>query len=165
MNSYQVAVAAEAYVAAAFAQAGCDVSVQYGANQPGYDLIAVRGRGFLKISVKGSQDGGWIAAGSYKEKGISYRRALTRWQKDHDPRMVFAFVQFSGVNFGEFPRIYFATTGEVVAHLSKARKGNVSLILHEDHEYVRGVAAGSRDKIPDKWRLSRRRILELFNRK
>src|SRR5574341_531498 len=164
MNSYQVAVAAEAHVAAAFAQAGCDVSVQYGANQPGYDLIAVRGRGILKISVKGTQEDNWIAAGEYKEKGISYRRALIEWRKDHDPKMVFAFVQFSGGKIGEFPRIYLATTGEVVRHLSKARKGHVSLILYEDHEYRRGIAAGSRDKIPDKWRLSKRRILELLKR-
>lgn len=162
MNPYQVAVAAEAYVAAALSQAGCDVSVHYGANQPEYDLIAVKGERFLKTSVKGNQDGGWIAAGSYKEKGISYRRALRRWEKDHDRRMVFAFVEFSKVGLGEFPRIYLATTPEVVAHLAKARKGNVSLILYEDHEYVRGIAAGSRDKIPSKWRLSKARMRELF---
>ena len=39
VSSWHVKVAAEAYAAALFAQCGIDVSVQYGADQPGYDLI------------------------------------------------------------------------------------------------------------------------------
>ena len=54
-----VATAAEAFAAAQFARFGYDVSVQYGANQPEYDLIIAEGRRMLKISVKGSADGGW----------------------------------------------------------------------------------------------------------
>ena len=59
ISSWHVGVAAEAFAAALFARLGYDVSVQYGANQPEYDLIAVSGDKMLKISVKGSQDGGW----------------------------------------------------------------------------------------------------------
>jgi hypothetical protein len=59
MNKYHVAVAAEAVAATTFARAGYEVSVQYGANQPGYDLVAVKRKRILKVSVKGSQDGGW----------------------------------------------------------------------------------------------------------
>lgn len=58
MSSRHVGVAAEAFVAAQFARLRYDVSVQYGANQPEYDLIAVSGDNMLKISVKRSQDGG-----------------------------------------------------------------------------------------------------------
>jgi HJR/Mrr/RecB family endonuclease len=54
MTPYQVAVAAEGFAAALFARAGFHVSVQYGANQPGYDLIVERGRVAYLISVKGS---------------------------------------------------------------------------------------------------------------
>ena len=43
ISPWHVGVAAEAYVAAMFARCGYDVSVQYGANQPEYDLIAVSG--------------------------------------------------------------------------------------------------------------------------
>jgi len=45
IHQYPVGVAAEAFAAGLLApdQAGCDVSVQYGANQPEYDLIAVKG--------------------------------------------------------------------------------------------------------------------------
>jgi hypothetical protein len=59
MKPFHVGVAAEAFAAGLFAQAGFDVSVQYGANQPEYDLLVSRDDRFLKISVKGSQEGGW----------------------------------------------------------------------------------------------------------
>ena len=49
ISSWHVGVAAEAYTAAVFARYGYDVSVQYGANQPEYDLIAVSGDKMLKI--------------------------------------------------------------------------------------------------------------------
>ena len=55
-SSFHCGVAAEAFAAAQFARFGYDVSVQYGANQPEYDLVIVRGDLALKISVKGSQD-------------------------------------------------------------------------------------------------------------
>jgi len=38
-SSWHVATAAEAVVAAQFARLGFDISVQYGANQPEYDLM------------------------------------------------------------------------------------------------------------------------------
>jgi hypothetical protein len=36
--------AAEAIAAALFARSGCDVSVQYGANQPEYDFMVAKGK-------------------------------------------------------------------------------------------------------------------------
>ena len=39
ISSWHVGVAAEAFAAALFARLGYDVSVQYGANQPEYDLM------------------------------------------------------------------------------------------------------------------------------
>jgi hypothetical protein len=59
MPNWHVSTAPEAMAAAQFARFGCDVSVQYGANQPEYDLMIARGEHMLKISVKGSSDGGW----------------------------------------------------------------------------------------------------------
>ena len=59
MTTYQVKIAAEAYAAGFFAHAECDVSVQYGANQPVYDIIAARPPKLVGVSVKGSQDGSW----------------------------------------------------------------------------------------------------------
>ncbi|MDQ0415667.1 hypothetical protein [Mesobacillus stamsii] len=75
MNSHQVSVAAESYTATLFAWAGFDVSVQYGANQPEYDLVVVCGEKMLKVSVKGSKDGGWGLTQSHK-KDKSYSEAI-----------------------------------------------------------------------------------------
>lgn len=41
-TSWHVSVAAESITAALFAQCGYDVSVQYGANQPEYDLMVAK---------------------------------------------------------------------------------------------------------------------------
>jgi len=54
MKSWHVGIAAEAFAAGMFARCGYDVSVQYGANQPEYDLMIASGEKVLKISVKGS---------------------------------------------------------------------------------------------------------------
>jgi hypothetical protein len=50
MNYHQVSVAAESFTAALFAWAGFDISVQYGANQPEYDLVVVKGDKMRKVS-------------------------------------------------------------------------------------------------------------------
>lgn len=47
VSSWHVGIAAEAFAAAQFTRFGVDVSVQYGANQPEYDLIATRGDPFI----------------------------------------------------------------------------------------------------------------------
>jgi hypothetical protein len=44
------------HIAAQFARCGYDVSVQYGADQPEYDLIVAKEDHLMKVSVKGSQD-------------------------------------------------------------------------------------------------------------
>jgi hypothetical protein len=59
VSGWHIRIAAEAIAAAQIARCGLDVSVQYGANQPEYDLIVSRGEKLLKVSVKGSQDGSW----------------------------------------------------------------------------------------------------------
>ena len=67
MNKHQTAVAAEAFAAGVFAQAGLSVFVQYGANQPGYDLLVSDEAMTLHVSVKGSADGSWFLTA--KDKG------------------------------------------------------------------------------------------------
>ena len=74
LSQYHIGVAAEAFAAGLLAHAGCNVSVQYGANQPDYDLIAARNSNALMISVKGSQDGAW-GLSQYYLKDADYHRA------------------------------------------------------------------------------------------
>jgi len=76
MSKWHVATAAEAIAAAQFARCGWDVSVQYGANQPEYDLMVSKGNNVLKVSVKGSQDGSWGLTQKYLKRTGNVKRQL-----------------------------------------------------------------------------------------
>lgn len=56
MTPRQCEIVAESYTACLLARSGYDVLVQYGANQPHYDFVAVKDKRIIPISVKGSQD-------------------------------------------------------------------------------------------------------------
>jgi len=87
-RSYHVGIAAEAFAAGMFAHAGFDVSVQYGANQPDYDLIVKREDKFLAISVKGSQDGGWGLTQGYLKNG-NYHKAVDDGMRNKERKHFF----------------------------------------------------------------------------
>ena len=162
ISSYHVAVAAEAFAAGLFAQAGCDVSIQYGANQPGYDLVVGKDKRLMKISVKGSQDGGWGLVQSYKSPGVNYHQTADLWLKDQSSDTIFCLVQFEDVPLGQCPRTYLASPKEVANYLKKARNNNGSTILCEHYTYKKGLGAGCTDKIPDEWNFSVNRIKSLL---
>src|ERR1035438_2168098 len=139
MRQFHVAVAAEAFAAGLFAQAGCDVSVQYGANQPEYDLIASKNDRFLKLSVKGSQDGGWGLIQSYKRPGVTYAEAASAWADAQSPKLVYCLVQFKNRPLGTCPDVYLATPAEIAAHLTASRNGHGNTILYTVYTYKKGV--------------------------
>lgn len=161
MTSHQVSVAAEAFAACLLAQAGCDVAVQYGANQPGHDLVATKGRKAVKVSVKGSQEGGWGLIQSYK-RGLTYAEAADSWAADQQPDVVFCLVEFSGVSVGQAPRAYFAWPDEIAGQLKTSRGGHGHTILYEDYTQRGGIAVNFRNKLPDSWCASSHRIAHLF---
>jgi hypothetical protein len=164
-TSWHVGVAAEAITAALFAQCGYDVSVQYGANQPEYDLMVAKGERLLKISVKGSQDGGWGLSQSFMKKGSrDYHSAIKTWVDRHKPRTVLCFVQFKNAKLTELPRLYLATPVEVGDRLRASRKGVGETILWEWHEWgKRAHGAGTVEEIPSLWKFSAERIESLLN--
>lgn len=164
-TSWHVAVAAEAAAAALFARCGYDVSVQYGANQPEYDLIVAKGERLLKVSVKGSQDGAWgLCQSDLKPKQADYHDAIDRWVGGHKPRTVLCFVQFRGVGVTYMPRVYLATPHEVAQRLHETANGRGGTILYERHQWgPRARGAGSIEEVPEKWRFSRERVEELFS--
>ncbi|MFA6043732.1 MAG: hypothetical protein WC718_02000 [Phycisphaerales bacterium] len=164
MSQWHVGVAAEAFAAGLFARCGYDVSVQYGANQPEYDLAVIRGERMMKVSVKGSQDGGWGLTQSYLEKGkANYHEAIDVWAARHKPRTVVCFVQFDGVAITAMPRIYLATPGEIAAHMKASAKGRGDTILEEDKCWgPRSQAHGTTDQIPASWHFSSERIEQLL---
>lgn len=162
LPSWHIGVAAEAIAAAQFARCGFDVSVQYGANQPEYDLIVAKGDRLLKVSVKGSQDGSWGLTQSYL-KTADYHGAIQQWLRRHGSRTVFCFVQFRGVALNDLPRLYLASSVEVAQRLRETARGRGDTILYEDHTWgPRAVAAGTIERLPESWRFSIKRIEELL---
>ena len=163
ISSWHVGVAAEAYAAAIFARYGYDVSVQYGANQPEYDLIAVSGDQMLKISVKGSQDGSWGLTQSYK-KDCDYHEAIARWLSVHHKKTIFCLVQFQNTAPNEMPRIYLASPEEIAERMNATAAGRGDTILYENHTWgPRAVGRGTTDRIPDQWLISAERLEHMFN--
>ena len=162
-TQWQIAVAAEAIAAAQFARAGCDVSVQYGANQPEYDLVAARGQRIMKVSVKGSQDGGWGLTQSFI-LNADYHGAIDAWLARHGAKTVLCFVQFREVGYDELPRLYLARPSEVAARLKDSAAGRGETILYEHHQWtLRAHAAGTIDRIPDSWRFTEERVDSLLD--
>lgn len=164
MGQWHVAVAAEAIAAALFARCGYDVSVQYGANQPEYDLAVIRGQQMLKVSVKGSQDRGWGLTQSYLKKGMAnYHEAIDAWLARHKPRTVFCFVQFIDVPIDAMPRVYLATPAEVALQLKASAGGRGETMLMEKRVWTdRAKHGGKVDQIPESWKFSSSRIEQLM---
>ncbi len=164
-SNWHVATAAEAIAAAQFARLGFDVSVQYGANQPEYDLMITDGTRTMKVSVKGSQDGSWGLTQSHLRRAgkANYHGAIDAWLSRHKPRTVICLVQFRGVSPDEMPRIYLATPGEIAARLREASGGRGDTILYENHTRgPKAAGAGTTERVPDAWRLSAVRVEELL---
>jgi hypothetical protein len=157
MTPRQCEIAAEAYTTSLLAQCGYDVLVQYGANQPQYDLVADKHDRLMRISVKGSQDGGWMLAVRYKEASLSYHDAIDRWHAAHRPEIVFFFVQFAHVAVGEPPRVYVSRPSEIAAQLKSQCGGRGYGALVEER---RRYAPNSKydERIPEAWRFSEARI-------
>jgi Holliday junction resolvase-like predicted endonuclease len=164
VSSRHIGVAAEAAAAALFARIGYDVSVQYGANQPEYDLIVARGESILKVSVKGSQDGGWGLSQSTLVKGTAdYHGAAETWRLRHTPRTILCLVQYKEVGVDQMPRVYLATPAEVAARLRSAAKGRGDTILHERHTWApNAYGAGTTEEIPADWLFTERRVEALL---
>lgn len=160
MTPRQCEIAAESYTACLLAQAGYDVLVQYGANQPDYDLIAVKEKRMLLISVKGSQDGGWMLAVKYKEKGVTYHEAIDRWFAAQRDDVIFVFVQFFGVPVGGVPRSYVARPIAIAEQLKSQRNGEGYGSLQEDRLRHSPKSSFS-ERLPETWNFSSKRIDEI----
>lgn len=170
LTPWHVATAAEALAAAQFARCGFDISVQYGANQPEYDLVAARGDKMMKVSVKGSQDGAWGLTQSHLKLAntqgtkANYHGAIDLWLAKHSKKTVFCLVQFKDVAIHELPRVYLATPAEIAAELKAAAAGRGDTMIYEQHSWApHAHARGTIDKIPAAWQFSEARIIALLS--
>jgi hypothetical protein len=162
MTPHQVSVSAESFTATLFAWAGYDVSVQYGANQPEYDLIVANGNRMVKVSVKGSQDGGWGLTQKYLNNS-DYHSAIDQWINKHSNKTIFSLVQFENIDLEleMMPKVYLATPLEIASYMKTMINGfgNTSLKMH--HEWKSGIAKGTIDTIPSSWKFSKQRLNKL----
>lgn len=102
----------------------------------------------LKVSVKGSKDGGWGLTQSHISNA-DYRGAADAWLAKHPRKTAFCLVQFQGVPATELPRMCLATPKEIAACLKAAAAGRGDTILYERHAWsARAQAAGTVDVIP-----------------
>jgi Holliday junction resolvase-like predicted endonuclease len=164
MTSYQVQVAGEAFAAGALAHAGCNVSIQYAANQPEYDLLAETRDRVLKVQVKGSQDGAWGLTQSLMEKR-DYHGAADKWLAKQGKKTVYVLVQFEGVTPGQSPRLYLATPREIADRLKQSSKGRGETILFEYREWSkRAHGYGTIDRIPKEWTFTKQRVDEFIRK-
>ena len=132
MTPRQCEIAAESYSACLLSQAGYDVLVQYGANQPHYDLVAEKDNRFLPISVKDSQDGGWMLAVRYKKDSSTYHEAIDKWLAAQRDDIVFLFVQFIHVSLGGAPRAYLVKPPDHEELLNKLESAGKRKMEHEE---------------------------------
>lgn len=161
LPSWHIGVAAEAIAAGQFARCGWDVSVQYGADQPEYDLIVAKGDRLLKVSVKGSQDGSWGLTQSYLANA-DYHGAVEKWLGRHGARTVLCLVQFKNVALDALPRMYLARPSEIADRLRETAKGRGDTILYEEHTWGRrAVGAGTIERLPESWRFTAARLESL----
>ena len=162
LSSWHVAIAAEAATAMLFARCGWDVSVQYGANQPEYDLVAVRADAILKVSVKGTQMAGWGLAQAFVRKA-DYHRAINIWLERHKPHTALCLVQFKNVPLSVMPRVYLATPKEIAKRLHASAGGRGSATLYQKQVWgPRAAGAGTVDEVPDSWLFTPERVAEVY---
>lgn len=158
MRSYHVGIAAEAFAAGMFARCGCDVLVQYGVDQPEYDLVVGRAGQFLKVSVKGSQDGSWGLTQSFLENA-DYHAAIDTWLAKHHGRTALCLVQFKSVAMDQLPRVYLAWPAEIARRLRETAAGRGDTILYEQKTWsTRAHAAGTSEQVPSEWHFSEQRL-------
>jgi hypothetical protein len=162
-TSWHVKVAAEAFAAGVFAHSGFKVLVQYGADQPEYDLAVEKDGKMMKVSVKGSQTGSWGPSQSFLANG-DYHAAADTWRSRHHEETVLCFVQFRDVQVGEAPRVYIATPAEVCARLKATAGGEGRTVLYESRRWgPRSRAVGFEERIPPEWRFSLSRAERLLS--
>lgn len=116
----------------------------------------------LKVSVKGSQDGGWGLTQSHMSNS-DYHAAADAWYRKHNPGTIICLVQFKDIPINEMPKVYLATPKEIADHLKKSANGRGDTILYGYKQWTdRAAGKGTIDQIPNEWAFSKERIAEMF---
>lgn len=127
-------------------------------------MIAVDGH-MLKISVKGSSDGGWGLSQSQlsawrknnPDGPPNYIAAADMWLTRHKPRTAICFVNFRQVPFDGMPRVYLASPNEVANKLKSARAGKGDTILFD-----LPVRNSSKAVVSSEWMMTPERVMKFL---
>jgi hypothetical protein len=161
LTAHQVQVAGEAFAASLFARARCDVLVQYGPNQPDYDLVAMRDEIAIPVSVKASQYDGWGLIQSYK-KGRTYAEAAEAWLKAQRADIIFCLVCLWKCELDAAPLAFLATPKEIAEQHKTGKHGSGTTILYLDYTPKRGLGKDFQHKIPSEWKFTQKRVDDLY---
>jgi hypothetical protein len=84
----------------------------------------------------------------------------------HTEHTIVSLVQFKDDNIeeGEAPRVYLATPNPIGEQMKKSRGGQGNTVLKDHHIWSNGVAKGIEERIPSEWKLSKKRLENLFNK-
>jgi hypothetical protein len=98
-----------------------------------------------------------------KLRQANYHGAADLWLSRHKPLTALCLVQFQGVPDDTLPRVYLAWPQEIAARLKAASGGRGDTILWENYRRgPRAAGAGTVERIPDNWRMTRERVQELL---
>jgi hypothetical protein len=116
----------------------------------------------LKISVKGSSDGGWGISQSQLSRlrrdnptgKTDYHAAADMWLARHARRTAMCFVNFRSVAIDAMPRIYLVWPKDVAKQLKRARDGRGDTILYD----LRMEPRPNKAVVSPKWKLTADRL-------
>lgn len=101
---------------------GYDVSVQYGTNQPEYELMTAKARAVRR--------GSWRLTQSYMSDG-NFHEAADAWCRKHKPRTIVSLVLFKITSIDKMIRVYLATSEEISDHLKNSSNGRGETVQYE----------------------------------
>jgi len=119
--------------------------------------VAVKNDRILPISVKGSQDGGWMLAVRFVKPSVNYHAAIDQWLSFQREDIVYVLVQFINVPLGQAPRVYVARPQEIAAHMKTQCSGRGHGSLQEDFRRDHPRSQYNH-KVPSEWCFSYERI-------
>jgi hypothetical protein len=167
--SWRINIAAEGVAAAQFARCGFDVSIQSGAGNPAYDMVATKAGVLWKVSIQSSQDGAWNLTQSYLRradeqsgKKDDYHGAIGLWLDHHASCSVCSLVQFLGVEFDQLPRLYLATPQEIARRLAESAGDRGDTTLYEGLRLDGAHSPFGVEPLPAAWRFTLERVQQLL---
>ena len=130
------------------AEAGIKVIICITEGIPIQDMMKVTR--IILVSVKGSQDGGWMLAVKHVGNGVLYHAAIDVWEQSQRKDLVFMMAQYMHASLTQAPPVYVARAAAIAAHMKTQCDGRGHGSLQEDYRRDHPKSKYSH-KIPAAW--------------